>query len=150
MQTTRKPLVRKTPLQRAPNSGYPCLFYWAWAFPPLTLLMALLLAGQTMAKAAALPIVDDAGRSVVLEGPPERIMTLAPGNTEIVFALGAGDRIVAVDLWSDYPPVAKSKPKISPLNSSLEQMVRLRLGLTFLDHVGAESVLPLERQGITG
>ena len=55
-------------------------------------------------------VVDDAGRSVVLSGPPARILALTPSSTEILFALGAENRIVAVDQWSDYPPAANQTP----------------------------------------
>ena len=111
-------------------------------------LLVLLLVAWAPANAAPLTVFDDAGRSVVFNGPPQRIMALAPSNTEIVFALGAEDRVVAVDQWSDYPPAAKAKPKISPLNPSLEQIVRLRPDLILSAHGGAEPLLPLERQGI--
>lgn len=111
-------------------------------------LLVLLLVAWAPADAARLTVVDDAGRSVVFNGPPQRIMALAPSNTEIVFALGAEDRVVAVDQWSDYPPAAKAKPRISPLNPSLEQIVRLSPDLILSARGGAEPLLPLERQGI--
>lgn len=111
-------------------------------------LLVLLLVAWAPADAALLTVVDDAGRSVVFNGPPQRIMALTPSNTEIVFALGAEDRVVAVDRWSDYPPAAKAKPRISPLNPSLEQIVRLSPDLILSARGGAEPLLPLERQGI--
>ncbi len=116
-----------------------------WAWP---LLLVLLATGQRAARAAPLIITDDTGRSFALNGPPERIMTLAPSNTEIVFALGSGDRVVAVDQWSDFPPMARSKPKISPFSPSLEQIVKLRPELIFSARGAAEPLLPLERHGI--
>ena len=39
-------------------------------------------------------LVDDLGYSLTLESPPERIVSLAPSNTEILFAVGAGDKVV--------------------------------------------------------
>lgn len=51
-----------------------------------------------------LTLTDDAGREVVLEAPPERIVSLAPSNTEIVCALDACDRLVGVTDFDDYPP----------------------------------------------
>ena len=108
--------------------------------------IALLLWGT--ADAAFLTVVDDAGRSVTLDGPPKRIMALTPSNTEILFALGAEDRIVAVDQWSDFPPAAKAKPWIAPLNPNLEQVVRYNPDLILSTHGGAEPLLPLERHGI--
>lgn len=100
------------------------------------------------AEAAPLIVVDDAGRSVTLDGPPKRIMTLTPGNTEILFALGAEDRIVAVDQWSNFPPAAKAKLRVAPLHPSLEQIVSFSPDLILSTHGGAEPLLPLERQGI--
>lgn len=48
-------------------------------------------------------ITDDAGRSVTIEAAPERIVSLAPANTEILFAIGAGNRVVGVTTYDDYP-----------------------------------------------
>lgn len=50
-----------------------------------------------------LEITDDAGRTVLLAGPAERVVSLAPSNTEIVCALGACDRVVGVTDYDDYP-----------------------------------------------
>jgi iron complex transport system substrate-binding protein len=59
--------------------------------------------------------------------PPKRIISLAPNMTEILFALGLGDRLVGVTSFCDYPPEAKTKPKIGGMsNPSLEAVVRLR------------------------
>ena len=49
-------------------------------------------------------IVDDLGRQVTIEGVPERIVSLAPSNTEILFALDLGDDVVGVSDFCDYPP----------------------------------------------
>jgi iron complex transport system substrate-binding protein len=100
------------------------------------------------ADAAPLTVIDDAGRSVTVDRPPKRIMALTPGHTEILFALGAEDRIVAVDQWSDFPQAAKAKPRIAPLNPSLEQVVRFNPDLILSTRGGAEPLLPLERYGI--
>jgi len=48
-------------------------------------------------------LVDDLGYSLTLTSPPERIVSLAPSNTEILFALGAGDKVVGVTDVCDYP-----------------------------------------------
>jgi len=59
---------------------------------------------------AAFPVtvVDDAGREVTVESEPKRIVSLAPGNTEIVAALGLLDRLVGVTSFDDYPPEVAS------------------------------------------
>jgi iron complex transport system substrate-binding protein len=108
--------------------------------------IALLLWGP--ADAASLTVVDDAGRSVTLDRTPKRIMALTPGNTEILFALGVEDRIVAVDQWSDFPHAAKAKPRVVPFHPSLEQIVSFSPDLILSTHGGAEPLLPLERHGI--
>ena len=81
---------------------------------PLVLAIALLLAAATApADQPVLHIVDDAGHEVALSHPAQRIVALAPHLTELVYAAGAGDRLVAVGKFSDFPPEAKAKPVIS-------------------------------------
>jgi iron complex transport system substrate-binding protein len=59
--------------------------------------------------------------------PPRRIISLAPNTTEILFALGLGDRVVGVTSFCDYPEEAKKRPKIGGMsNPSLEAVLRLR------------------------
>jgi iron complex transport system substrate-binding protein len=79
-----------------------------------------------------LTVKDDAGRSVTLARRPQRIISLAPSNTEILFAVGLGEWIVGVDTYSNYPPAATSKPKISKYSSTdLEQVVAATPDLIF-------------------
>jgi iron complex transport system substrate-binding protein len=55
-------------------------------------------------------ITDDLGRNVTItQYPPERIVSLAPSCTEILFALGLGEKVVGVDSYSDYPPEVKER-----------------------------------------
>jgi iron complex transport system substrate-binding protein len=59
--------------------------------------------------------------------PPQRIVSLAPSTTEILFAIGLGDNVVGVTSFCDYPDEAKKKPKIGGMsNPSLEAVVLLR------------------------
>ncbi len=55
---------------------------------------------------AAITVVDDAGQQLTLAQPAQRIVSLAPNITELVFAAGAGDRLVGVSEYSDYPEAA--------------------------------------------
>jgi len=57
-------------------------------------------------------VSDDAGQVVTLPRPAQRIVSLAPHLTEILFAVGAGSRVVGVVQYSDYPPAAKKLPRI--------------------------------------
>src|SRR3989475_5222919 len=79
------------------------------------------------ASAAPYPrtVTDDRGKALTLKAAPARIVSFAPSATEIVFALGAGDRIVATDDFSDFPPEAKALPKLGGIRTSPEKIVAL-------------------------
>lgn len=61
---------------------------------------------------AEIVVRDDTGRTVVLERPARRVVTLSPHATELVFAAGGGNQIVATVTPSDYPPQARALPRI--------------------------------------
>jgi iron complex transport system substrate-binding protein len=61
---------------------------------------------------ADISVTDDAGQPVVLEKPAQRIISLAPYITELLFAAGAGEAIVAVTEFSDYPEAARSLAQV--------------------------------------
>lgn len=61
---------------------------------------------------AATRIVDDAGATLNFSRPPQRIISLTPHLTELLFAVGAGGQLVGVDSASDYPPAALALPRI--------------------------------------
>ena len=72
-------------------------------------------------------ITDDAGRRVLLPARVDRLISLAPNLTEIVFAVGAGDRLVGNTTYCDYPPEAKAIAKVGDsLQPSLERIIALR------------------------
>ena len=72
-------------------------------------------------------LTDDAGRNVTLPVRVDRVITLAPNLTEIVFAVGAGDRLVGNTTYCDYPPEAKNVTKIGDtLHPSLERIIGLK------------------------
>lgn len=69
---------------------------------------------------------DDMGQSVSIDKIPERIVSFGPSITEILFALGLGEKVVGIDSYSDYPEEAKSKPKIGDAFSpSMEKIAEL-------------------------
>jgi iron complex transport system substrate-binding protein len=111
---------------------------------------AILLSGVPAAAsgAAAIVVTDDAGRTVRLPGVPSRVVSLAPGETEIVYALGRGERLVAVNEWSDFPPEALAKPRVRGIRPSLEQMVALRPDLILFVGGMGDLVSQFEAQGL--
>lgn len=91
---------------------------------PGALLLLLLL---WHAPAIAVGVTDDAGRAVILPRSAQRIVSLAPHLTEILFAVGAGSRVVGAVSYSDYPPEAKKLPRIGGYQQiDLEAVIGLR------------------------
>jgi ABC-type Fe3+-hydroxamate transport system substrate-binding protein len=77
--------------------------------------------------ASALTVRDMLGRPVTLPAPPARIVSLVPSVTEIVFSLGAQDRLVGRTDFCDHPPAVRSKPSVGGMvNPNLETLVALR------------------------
>ena len=75
---------------------------------------------------AGVSAVDSEGRRIQLEQPARRIVSLAPHVTEQLFAAGAGDRLVAVSEYSDYPEPAKRLPQVaSSTGVDLERVLAL-------------------------
>ena len=68
-------------------------------------------------------VVDDRGETVMLERPAQRIISLAPHVTELLFAAGAGEQVVAVVEFSDYPPAARDLPSVG--NASRVDLERI-------------------------
>ncbi|MFY9605999.1 MAG: cobalamin-binding protein [Thermoplasmata archaeon] len=77
-------------------------------------------------KKTTLSIVDDYGRTVELHGIPQRIVSVAPSPTEIMFAVGAGSQVVGVDNYSDYPAEARSLPQIGSYTLNVEVIMSLK------------------------
>jgi iron complex transport system substrate-binding protein len=61
---------------------------------------------------AQVSVQDDSGRNITLPTPARRIVSLAPHATELLFAVGAGARLVGVIDYSDYPPAARQLPSV--------------------------------------
>ncbi len=78
-------------------------------------------------------LVDMVGREVELHGLPHRIVSLAPSLTEILYALGAGDAVVGVTDYANYPPEVKMKPSVGGgINPNLEMIVTLKPDLVVI------------------
>ena len=86
----------------------------------------------TYAAETPLTVTDQVGRIVTLEAIPSRIVSLAPGNTEILYTLGLEDNIVGVSTYCDYPEAALDKPKIGGFSEvSVESVVALEPDVVF-------------------
>lgn len=76
---------------------------------------------------AEISVQDAKGRTITLQRPAQRIVSLAPHVTEMLFALGAGDRIVGTVHYSDFPPEAKKIPRVGGYHQlDLEQIYALQ------------------------
>ena len=97
-----------------------------------------------------LSITDDSGTTTTFPATPQRIVSLNPGLTEITFALGAGNRLVAVDTFSDFPPEAKNvQPRLTTFPSlSVETIVGLRPDVVLSLADRDEDIAQIRRQGI--
>ncbi len=98
-----------------------------------------------------LTVTDDLGRTVTIEEEPQRIVSLAPSNTEILFALGLGDRVVGDTLYCDYPDAALSVEKVGGYSDvDIEKVVSLDPDLILAEDIHKSDVIPaLENLGYT-
>lgn len=97
-----------------------------------------------------LTITDFLGREVTIPQMPERIVSLAPSTTEILFELGLGDRIVGVTDYDNYPEEARRKPRVGGFKGpNLEAIVAQQPDLIFASSLsGKEQMEVLEKLGI--
>jgi len=100
---------------------------------------------------SSLQLEDDRGRIVRLPASPTRIVSLAPHATELLFASGAGHKVVAVDRDSDYPPAVRSLPRVAAYpQPDIEQLLALAPDLVVIWGPGAPRALVarLEQLGL--
>ena len=120
------------------------------------IIRTLLLAGLLPALAVAAPamprcVVDDLQREVCVAAPAQRIVSLSPGATELLFDAGAGEQVVGAVSFSDYPPAANAIPRVGSYNRlDLETLLTLRPDLVIAWRSGnpREQVDQLVRLGI--
>jgi iron complex transport system substrate-binding protein len=78
-------------------------------------------------------LTDDFGDTITIARPPQRIVSLNPATTEIVFAVGAGDRLVGRTHWDLYPPAASRVPDLgSGIRPNVEAVLGARPDLVLL------------------
>ena len=103
---------------------------------------------ETKSEAEVIPsfplsVTDDLGRIVKIDKLPQRIVSLAPSNTEIIYALGLEDRLVGTTDYCDYPEAAKSKPRVSGYSTpNLEKVVSVQPDLILAEAIHEKTVLP--------
>ena len=79
-----------------------------------------------MANVAPRTFVDDTGRKLYVSQAPKRVVSLAPSITEMLFAIGAGDAVVGVTEWCDYPPEAQTRARVGDSRPNLEAILALQ------------------------
>ena len=107
--------------------------------------------GERVPVRGGVAVTDDAGRRVTLAAPARRIVSLLPSFTEILFAIGAGDRLVGRTTWCDYPPAALAVPSVGDaIPPSVEAVAARRPDLVVLYRSGPNvtAAEQLERLGI--
>jgi iron complex transport system substrate-binding protein len=114
---------------------------------------ALLGCAATVACAAhaAVSVADDMGYSITLPHVPQRIVSLAPGATEMLFAAGAGDRVVATVEYSNDPPRARLVPRIGDAAAiDMERLVALHADIVVVWPKGGNpaQIAAVERVGL--
>ncbi|MBN6884988.1 cobalamin transport system substrate-binding protein [Cytobacillus horneckiae] len=99
----------------------------------------------------AYSVVDDAGNEVTFEKVPEKVISLQPSNTEILFSLGSGDKVIGATEYDNYPEEAQSIERVSDsVNINAEQIIDLKPDVVFAYTIGQkEQLKPLEDSGIT-
>lgn len=103
----------------------PAAWFFLAALPtPVSAQQALVPnAARSAAQASAIELLDDRGARVRLAQAPRRIVTLLPSLTETVCALGACDRIVATDRWSNWPASVKDLPKLGGIDDANVELI---------------------------
>ena len=107
--------------------------------------------GSRATTAAGVGVTDDAGRAVTLPRPPRRIVSHLPSFTELLFAIGAGDRLVGRTHWCDYPPAALAVPDVGDgMPPNIEAVATRHPDLVVLYRAGQNEAAAgqLERLGI--
>ncbi len=94
------------------------------------ILPSLLLLLPLCAPVKAIEVIDDAGVQIELKQPAQRVISLSPHITELLYAAGAKEKIIAAVDFSNYPPEAKSLPRVgSGYQLDLEAIIGLKADL---------------------
>ncbi|WP_161884159.1 ABC transporter substrate-binding protein [Deinococcus alpinitundrae] len=119
---------------------------------PFFVLSTLALLSNAAATSYPLTVTDDLGRQVTLKSEPRRIIAMLPSHTETLIAIGAGNQLVAVDVYSNYPKAMTDMlPKVgSGYQPNLEAIVALKPDLVLADESsGSRLTEKLAAAGLT-
>lgn len=97
---------------------------------------------QTQQEGAQVTVTDARGNAVTVTEQPDRIVSLTPSNTEILFGLGLAEEIVGVNDYDNYPAEATEKVKVGGIEYNLEQIIALEPDIVFA-HESSMSTLEL-------
>ncbi len=114
-------------------------------------LIILIVVAVTFSPVWARQVTDQLGRQVILSDDPQRVVSLAPSITEIVFALGEEHRLKGATRFSDFPPEATSLPRVgSYIQLDLEKIVALKpdLCIAIKDGNPRQTVVRLKSLGV--
>jgi iron complex transport system substrate-binding protein len=108
-----------------------------------SVVLLFLIASAVRPCIAARTLIDETGRSVTVPDHPHRIICLVPSITDSVFALGAGEDVVAISDYVQFPPEAKQKPSVGSISDpSLETILSLHPDLVLgMPHANQQSAL---------
>ncbi|MBN1189242.1 MAG: cobalamin-binding protein [Dehalococcoidales bacterium] len=117
----------------------------------LILLSLLLSSACQSGSPQANTVTDDFGRQVSIAKSPERIISLAPSNTELVYALGLEDRLIGVTTYCNYPPQVEDKPRVADFSRvDIEKIVSLQPDLVLAGNIHKDEIIPaLEKVNVT-
>jgi iron complex transport system substrate-binding protein len=96
-------------------------------------------------------VTDSRGTEIAVAQVPKRIVSMVPSTTEVIYALGAGDSVIAVSKYCNYPPEADSKPEVATgKETNVEAIVGMKPDAVFMTKMGQtdDQIGQLEGAGI--
>jgi len=114
----------------------------------LAFLVLLAACERPPAPPSGIPVVDSRGKTVLVPARPERIVSLAPSTTELLFAVGAGGQVAGVTSYCDFPEAAKGKPQVGNIILDWEKLATVRPDLVLAaPSISKKACADLEAKG---
>jgi ABC-type Fe3+-hydroxamate transport system substrate-binding protein len=119
------------------------------SFRTAALLVLTLAACSRPSSPPTTAVIDDAGDTVAVRVPARRVVSLIPATTELLFAIGAGDRVVGRSTWCDYPAAAKQVPNLGDgINPNVEAILAARPDLVVLYNSAQHAEVSARLRGV--